>query len=188
MIFDEYCYRHTKSCWKESHVCRFAPLPWPHNLDASWIFEDKGLPGETDRSIVWHSLGPSTEPTMLHPWMMLTKRPPWWQYINTYNAQIGYVLNCNTIVQVDNGCQCFYCILNTCMTTQKEDRALQKRINYAIIRLLIKQEKACEVVLVKLKPHIQVKWKKYYEKKVSTVLAIIVQHLEVQKTKPASMV
>ena len=46
----------------------------------------------------------------------------------------------------------------------------------------------CEVVSVQLKPHAQVKWKNYYGKKVRTVLASHVQHLEVQKTKPASMV
>ena len=36
-----------------------------------------------------------------------------------------------------------------------------------------------EVVLVKLKPHAQEKWKYYYGKKVRTVLASNVQHLEV---------
>ena len=45
----------------------------------------------------------------------------------------------------------------------------------------------CQVVLVKLKPHAQVRWKNYYVKKVRTVLASDVQHLDIQKTKPASM-
>ena len=46
----------------------------------------------------------------------------------------------------------------------------------------------CKAVLVKCKPQAQVKYIKYYGKKVSTVLASDVWHLAVQKTKPVSMV
>ena len=142
MRFDEHRYRHTKSCWKRGHVCRFGPLPWPPNLEASWIFEDKRLPGQTDHSIVWQSLHPSKKPIMLPPWMNLTKRSPGCQYINTHNDPIGDVLNYNTNGQVGDGCQCFYCTLYTSKSTQEEDSERQKRINDASIILVIKQEKA----------------------------------------------
>ena len=52
MRFDEHRYRHTKSCWKKGHVCRFGSYTWSTNPDTSWVFEDKGLPRKIDRSIV----------------------------------------------------------------------------------------------------------------------------------------
>ena len=141
MRFNKHRYMHTKSCWKKSNVCRFGHLPWQPNIEAFWIFEDKGLPGDTDRLIIWRSLDPNKKHPILPQWMILTKFPPDCQYINRHNAPIGDVLNYNTNVQVGNGCQCYHCTLYTIKSTQEKDSEHQKRINYAIIILLIKQEK-----------------------------------------------
>ena len=143
--FDEHRWQHTSSCWKKGCVCRFGPLPWKPNETRSVIHEDKGLPGEKNTSIKWHSLRPNDLSLNVPPWMILNKRPMGCQYVNTHNKAIGDVLNCNTNVQIGDGSHVFYSTCYLSKSTQEEDKERQQRVHNAIIKLLIKREQ--EVLL-----------------------------------------
>ena len=143
--FDEHRWQHTSSCWKKGCVCRFGPLPWKPNETRSVIHEDKGLPGEKNTSIKWHSLRPNDLSLNVPPWMILNKRPMGCQYVNTHNKAIGDVLNCNTNVQIGDGSHVFYSTCYLSKSTQEEDKERQQRVHNAIINLLIKREQ--EVLL-----------------------------------------
>lgn len=131
----------TQSHVEKGHVCRFGSLPWKPNPERSQFLEDPGLPGEKSRSIEWHFLHLHKSSLSVPPWMILTKQPIGYQYVNTHNPAISDVLNCNTNVQVGNGSHAFYSTCYLSRSTQAEDRERQTCMNSVIIRLLLKHEK-----------------------------------------------
>ena len=126
--FEEHSNGHRASCFKKGCECRFL-FPFLSSSH-TYIHEDKGE--NDDNEIAQYFLDGSVN--KVYPFMVIPKRPMGCQYINTHNAAISEVFNCNSNIQIGDASQVFYSTLYTSKSTQDEDSEQQLRIARSIIK------------------------------------------------------
>ena len=132
--YDYHEHEHRHSCFKKSCECRF----FHPNMTCSqtYIHEDTGC--ENQNEILWHNLDLEGTHRKMAPWMVVPKRKMGCQYVNTHNATLSDIFNCNTNVQVGDPFHMYYITLYNLKSTQEEDSSRSRRVAQTITRRLIR--------------------------------------------------
>jgi hypothetical protein len=70
----------------------------------------------------------------VYPFVVNSKRPLSYQYLNTHSKYITRILGCNSNVQIGNS-RCMFYVVHSTKSTQKEDKGIDfERVGTQVIR------------------------------------------------------